>query len=32
MEFEVRCYMVFVTEDVEGELDIAVLGSIPTDE
>lgn len=31
-EFEVRCYKVFVSEDDEGELDIAVLGSIPTDE
>ena len=31
-EFEVRCYKVIVTEDTEGELDIAVLGSIPTDE
>lgn len=32
MEFEDRCYKVFVTEDAEGELDIAVLGSLPTDE
>ena len=31
-EFEVRCYKIFVTETEEGELDIAVLGSIPTDE
>lgn len=31
-EIEVRCYKVFVIEDAEGELDITVLGSIPTDE
>jgi len=31
-EFEVRCYKVVITEDDEGELDIAVTGSIPTDE
>lgn len=31
-EFEIRCYKISVTEDVEGELDIAVLGLIPTDE
>ena len=31
-EFEVRCYKVSVIEDAEGELDITVLGTIPTDE
>ena len=31
-EFEVRCYTVVVSKTDEGELDIAVLGSIPTDE
>ena len=31
-DFEVRCYKVSVIEDAEGELDITVLGSIPTDE
>ena len=30
-EFEVRCYTVSVTETEEKELDITVLGSIPTD-
>ena len=30
--FEVRCYKVSVTEDVEGDLDITVIGSIPTAE
>lgn len=31
-EFEVRCYKVSIIDDAEGELDITVLGSIPTDE
>ena len=31
-EFEVRCYKVSVIKDAEGELDITVLGTIPTDE
>lgn len=30
-EFEVRCYKVTVTENDEGELDISVIGSIPTE-
>ena len=30
-EFEVRCYKVVVTETDEGELDISVVGSIPTE-
>ena len=31
-EFEVRRYKVFAVEDAEGELDITVLGTIPTDD
>lgn len=31
-EFEVRCYTVVITETGEGELDIYVVGSIPTEE
>ena len=32
MEFEVRCYTVVITETDIGELDISVVGTIPTDE
>lgn len=32
MEFEVRCYSVVITETDIGELDISVVGTIPTDE
>ena len=31
-EFEVRCYTVVITETDKGELDISVVGSIPTEE
>lgn len=31
-EFEVRCYKVEITETDNGELDISVVGSIPTEE
>ena len=32
IEFEVRCYTVVITETDKGELDISVVGSIPTEE
>lgn len=31
-EFEVRCYTVVITETDKGELDISLVGSIPTEE
>lgn len=31
-EFDVRCYTVVITETDKGELDISVVGSIPTEE
>ena len=31
-EFEVRCYTVVITETDKGELDISVIGTIPTEE